>query len=113
MSREAIFEASLGYFLTPVKKYLDDATVTEIMVNGFNDVYIERRGKLEHTDARFPSEDALLTAVHNVAQYVGREIDDKRPVLDARLPTARACTPSFPPAPAAVPISPSASLLAT
>jgi pilus assembly protein CpaF len=86
MSREAIFEASLGYFLTPVKRYLDDATVTEIMVNGFNDVYIERRGKLEHTDARFPSEDALLTAVHNVAQYVGREIDDKRPVLDARLP---------------------------
>src|SRR5262249_14685617 len=55
MSREAIFEASLGYFLTPVKKYLDDATITEIMVNGFNDVYIERRGKLEHTDARFPS----------------------------------------------------------
>ena len=84
MSREAIFEASLGYFLTPVKRYLDDATVTEIMVNGYNDVYIERRGKLEHTDARFPSEDALLTAVHNVAQYVGREIagvgDDVRRV---------------------------------
>src|SRR5260370_20992744 len=56
------------------------------MVNGYDDVYIERRGKLEHTDARFPSEDALRTAVHNVAQYVGREIDDKRPVLDARLP---------------------------
>ncbi len=86
MSREAIFEASLGYFLTPVKKHLDDPTVTEIMVNGFDEVYIERRGKLEHSDARFPSEDALLTAVHNVAQYVGREIDDKRPVLDARLP---------------------------
>ena len=86
MSREAIFEASLGFFLTPVKKYLEDPTVTEIMVNGFNDVYIERRGKLEHTDARFISEDALLTAVHNVAQYVGREIDENRPVLDARLP---------------------------
>jgi pilus assembly protein CpaF len=86
MSREAIFEASLGYFLTPVKAFLEDPTVTEIMVNGFSDVYIERRGKLEYTDARFPSEDALLTAVHNVAQYVGREIDDNRPVLDARLP---------------------------
>ena len=80
MSREAIFEASLGYFLTPVKKHLDDPSVTEIMVNGFDEVYIERRGKLEHTDSRFPSEDALLTAVHNVAQYVGREIDDKRKV---------------------------------
>ena len=60
MSREAIFEASLGYFLTPVKELLDDPTVTEIMVNGFDEVYIERRGKLEHTAARFPSEDALL-----------------------------------------------------
>jgi pilus assembly protein CpaF len=86
MSREAIFEASLGFFLTPVKKFLDDRTVTEIMVNGYNEVYIERRGKLEYTDARFVSEDALLTAVHNVAQYVGREIDDNRPILDARLP---------------------------
>lgn len=86
MSREAIFEASLGFFLTPVKTFLEDPTVTEIMVNGFNDVYIERRGKLEHTAARFPSEDALLTAVHNVAQYVGCEIDENRPVLDARLP---------------------------
>ncbi len=86
MSREAIFEASLGFFLTPIKQFLEDRTVTEIMVNGFNDIYIERRGKLEHTDARFVSEDALLTAVHNVAQYVGREIDENRPVLDARLP---------------------------
>jgi len=86
MSREAIFEASLGFFLTPIKQYLEDPTVTEVMVNGFSDVYIERRGKLEHTDARFPSEDGLLTAVHNVAQYVGREIDENRPVLDARLP---------------------------
>jgi pilus assembly protein CpaF len=86
MSREAIFEASLGFFLTPVKRFLEDRTVTEIMVNGFNEIYIERRGKLEHTEARFASEDSLLTAVHNVAQYVGREIDENRPVLDARLP---------------------------
>ena len=86
MSREAIFEASLGFFLTPIKRFLEDRTVTEIMVNGHSDIYIERRGRLEHTDARFVSEDALLTAVHNVAQYVGREIDENRPVLDARLP---------------------------
>lgn len=86
MSREAIFEASLGYFLTPVKQFLDDPTVTEIMVNGYHDVYIERRGRLIHTDAHFVSEDSLLTAVHNVAQYVGREVDENRPILDARLP---------------------------
>jgi pilus assembly protein CpaF len=86
MSREAIFEASIGYFLAPIRPFLDDPTITEVMVNGYNDVYIERRGKLEYTEARFVSEDALLSAVHNVAQYVGREIDDHRPILDARLP---------------------------
>ncbi len=86
MTREAVFEASLGYFLTPIRQYLQDDTVTEIMINGYREVYIERRGRLERTDAAFPSHDALLSAVHNVAQYVGREIDENRPILDARLP---------------------------
>lgn len=86
MSRETIFQASLDYFLEPVRPFLQDDTVTEIMVNGYNEIYVERHGKLYETDAAFPSEDALLTAVHNVAQYVGREIDRERPILDARLP---------------------------
>lgn len=86
MSRETIFEASLDYFLAPVRDYLNDPAVTEIMVNGFDDIYVERKGRLEHTPAAFPSEDALLSAAHNVAQYVGREIDEDRPILDARLP---------------------------
>lgn len=86
MSREAIFEASVNYFLEPIVPWLEDETVTEIMVNGFDDVYIERHGKLEHTDVRFPSDDALLSAIHNVAQWVGREIDEEHPVLEARLP---------------------------
>ncbi|MBW3541500.1 MAG: Flp pilus assembly complex ATPase component TadA [Planctomycetes bacterium] len=86
MSRETIFEASLDYFLRPVRRFLEDDTVTEIMVNGYDEIYIERRGRQELTDARFPSDDALLSAVHNVAQYVGREIDRDRPILDARLP---------------------------
>ena len=86
MSREAIFEASLDFFLHPIRPFLEDDTVTEVMVNGFAEIYIERRGKLEYTGATFGSEDSLLTAVHNIAQYVGREIDENRPVLDARLP---------------------------
>ncbi|MBM81917.1 MAG: tight adherence protein [Planctomycetaceae bacterium] len=86
MSREAIFEASLDYFLNPIGEFLRDDTVTEVMVNGFDEVYVERAGRLETTNARFPSEDALRSAVHNVAQYVGRTIDRDRPILDARLP---------------------------
>ncbi len=84
MSRETIFQASIGFFLQPIREFLADETVTEIMVNGHDEVYVERRGRLYPTSAKFPSEDALLTAVHNVAQYVGREIDEERPVLDAR-----------------------------
>ncbi len=86
MSREAIFRSSVSYFLGPIGSYLDDPTVTEIMVNRFDEVYIERQGRLERTDASFPSEDVLLSAVRNVAQWVGREIDHKNPILDARLP---------------------------
>jgi pilus assembly protein CpaF len=86
MSRDAVFEASLDFFLAPIRQFLQDDTVTEIMVNGFNEIYIERRGRLERTDAAFPSHDALLSAVHNVAQFVDREIDENRPILDARLP---------------------------
>lgn len=86
MSRQSIFEASTRYFLSPILPYLEDDSVTEIMINGPAEIYIERRGKLQKTDARFPSEDALISAINNVAQWVGREIDAEHPVLDARLP---------------------------
>lgn len=86
MSRESVFAATLGYFLGPIKPFLDDDSVTEVMVNGFDQIYIERGGRLFETDAQFVSDDALLSAIHNVAQYVGREIDRDRPILDARLP---------------------------
>lgn len=85
-ARESIFSATLDYFLNPIGEHLRDDSVTEIMVNGFDDIYVERAGRLHHTNSRFPSEDALRSAIHNVAQYVGREIDEDRPILDARLP---------------------------
>jgi pilus assembly protein CpaF len=86
MSRQAIFEASVRYFLEPLGAFLEDESISEIMVNRFDDVYIERQGRVIHTDARFASDDALLSAIHNVAQWVGREITEEHPVLDARLP---------------------------
>lgn len=86
MSREAIFESSVSYFLSPIGSFLKDESVSEVMVNRFDEIYVERDGRLEKTDSRFASEDALLSAVRNVAQWVGRELDYKNPVLDARLP---------------------------
>lgn len=97
MSREAIFAASVEYFLAPLAPFLADETVTEIMVNGPEQVYIERRGRLHRTAARFESEDALLSAVHNVAQWVGREVSPEQPVLDARLPNGSRVHAVIPP----------------
>lgn len=97
MSRETIYEASVDYFLAPIGEFLRDETVTEIMVNGFDNIYIERRGKIEKTNARFESDDALVSAIHNVAQWVGREIDPERPILDARLPNGSRVNAIVPP----------------
>ena len=86
MSRQQVFEASVNYFLDPIGELLRDESISEIMVNGFDEIFVERGGKLILTDARFPSDDSLLSAIHNVAQWVGREITEEHPVLDARLP---------------------------
>jgi len=97
MNRQTIFEASVRFFLEPILPFLEDDSVTEIMVNRYDDIYIERRGKLEHTHARFPSDDALVSAIHNVAQWVGREINQEHPVLDARLPNGSRVHAVLPP----------------
>ncbi|MFP6693201.1 MAG: ATPase, T2SS/T4P/T4SS family [Pirellulales bacterium] len=97
MSRETIYEASADYFLAPIGDFMRDDTVTEIMVNGFDDIYVERRGKIEHTNTSFESEDALISAIHNIAQWVGREIDPERPILDARLPNGSRVNAIIPP----------------
>ena len=97
MGRQAIFEASVRFFLQPILPFLDDDSVTEIMVNRYDEIYIERRGKLQRTEARFPSDDALVSAIHNVAQWVGREISPEHPVLDARLPNGSRVHAVLPP----------------
>ena len=86
MSRAAIFSASVRYFLEPIAVLLDDESISEIMVNGHDTVYVERHGRLELTPLSFPSQDAVLSAIQNIAQWVGREINEEHPVLDARLP---------------------------
>ena len=86
MTRQAVFHTSVQYFLEPIGHLLEDESVSEIMINRHDDVYIERYGKLQHTDIHFVNEDALLSAIHNIAQWVGREISEEHPVLDARLP---------------------------
>src|SRR5207302_4677456 len=80
-----MYTESLRAFLKPVLAYLDDESVSEIMINGPEDIWIERRGKVSKTEARF-TEEGLLGAARNMAQFVGRPLSDERPRLDARLP---------------------------
>ena len=76
----------LVLFLAPVREYLEDDSVSEVLINGPQQVYIERRGKLEEVPAKFVSEAALRAAAANIAKSVGRMLDEMRPRLDARLP---------------------------
>ncbi len=73
-------------FLAPIKEFLGDDDVSEILINGPNQVYVEKKGKLEKTSAVFPSEPALRAAASNIAKSVGRMLNDDNPRLDARLP---------------------------
>ena len=80
-----MFSDSLRAFLKPVTAFLDDPEVSEILINGPREVWVEKRGKLHRTEAVF-SEEGLLAAARNMAQYVGRPLTEERPRLDARLP---------------------------
>jgi len=81
-----LFLDSIGQFLKPVAKYLADPSVTEIMINGPFEVFVEIKGKIHKTEATFGSEDKLLAAIRNISQFVGKPISEKEPILDARLP---------------------------
>ena len=92
-----VFEDSVGAFLSPVKAYLDDDSVSEVLVNGPNEVFIERNGLLQRTPAKFNDEQALQAAIRNIAQFVGRRIDEDNPILDARLPDGSRVAAVLPP----------------
>jgi pilus assembly protein CpaF len=93
----SVFEDSLAAFLGPLKAYLDDESVSEVLVNGPHEIFIERAGLLEKTQAGFKDEQALQAAVRNIAQFVGRRIDGDNPILDARLPDGSRVAAVLPP----------------
>ena len=82
----SVFDQSIKTFLAPIIHLLDDESVSEVMINGPKEIWVERKGRLEITDAQFQDETALQAAVRNIAQFVKRTIDSQNPTLDARLP---------------------------
>ncbi|WP_427019315.1 CpaF family protein (plasmid) [Pseudarthrobacter sp. P1] len=73
----------LGY--GPLQKFLDDDTVTEIMVNRADQIYIERSGQLSLTDSKFSTDAHLRRVIERIVSRVGRRIDESSPMVDARL----------------------------
>ncbi|WP_347108049.1 CpaF family protein [Paenarthrobacter sp. S56] len=71
--------------LGPLQRFLDDKDVTEIMVNGADNVYVEIAGKLHLTNVQFNSEDHLRRIIERIVSKVGRRIDESSPLVDARL----------------------------
>src|SRR5438094_5808560 len=71
--------------LGPLEPFLEDDEVTDILANGPFDVYVERRGKLEKTTARFRDAEHLVNIAQRIASAVGRRIDEASPMVDARL----------------------------
>ncbi|MDB5216210.1 MAG: Type secretion system hydrolase TadA/VirB11/CpaF, TadA subfamily [Myxococcaceae bacterium] len=98
MIPEIVFNATLLSFFDPVRRYLDDPSVTEIMINGPGKIYIERKGKLQKVEEVFPNVKSLYAALRNTAQYVGKHVDEERPLLEGRLPDGSRVAAVLPPA---------------
>jgi pilus assembly protein CpaF len=93
-----VYEETLLDFFAPVRRYFEDPKVSEIMINGPNQIYVEKGGKLQLTDAKFPSVEALVSACRNIAQYVGKSVSTENPILEARLPDGSRVEAVLPPA---------------
>ncbi len=93
-----VFEQTMRQFFAPIADYLDDPSVTEVLINGPSTIIVERKGQLEATTARFDDRDQLMAAVRHLAQFVGRTVDRERPVLEGRLPDGSRVEAILPPA---------------
>ncbi len=81
--------------ITPL---IEDITVNDILINGPNQIYVERKGVLEATDLHFASEEELSAMATEIAHYCGRLIGDDHPLIDARLPDGSRVNIVMPPA---------------
>ena len=84
--------------LGPIERLLRDPDVTDVLVNGPNDVWIERQGSLERTDVAFADDRAVIAAVERVIAPLGLRIDRASPAVDARLPDGSRLHAVIPPA---------------
>lgn len=92
---EEIFNESVR--LGPVEQFLEDDSVTEIMINGPKNVYVERHGKLELTNQTFTDDASVMSVIERIVAPLGRRIDESQPYVDARLPDGSRVNAIIPP----------------
>jgi pilus assembly protein CpaF len=92
---QQIADDILGY--GPLEPFLHDSTVTEVMVNGYDSLYVERAGRLEETEASFLDDAHLLRIIDRIVSQVGRRVDESSPMVDARLPDGSRVNAIIPP----------------
>jgi pilus assembly protein CpaF len=85
----------LGY--GPLEPFLRDDTITEVMVNSHEQIYVERKGKIERTNAAFADNAHLLRIIDKIVSQVGRRVDEASPMVDARLPDGSRVNAIIPP----------------
>jgi pilus assembly protein CpaF len=83
--------------LGPLELLMADSTVSDILVNSYDQIYVERHGKLELTDVVFSDEKHLLRIIDKIVSRVGRRIDESSPMVDARLPDGSRVNAIIPP----------------
>jgi pilus assembly protein CpaF len=83
--------------LGPIEPLIRDSSVSDILVNGARDVFVERRGKLEQTSVIFRDDAHLLQIIERIVSQVGRRVDESSPMVDARLPDGSRVNAIIPP----------------
>jgi len=83
--------------LGPIQPLLDDHTISDILVNGSGQVYIERHGLLEKTEIKFNNDQHLMRIIERIVSLVGRRVDESSPMVDARLPDGSRVNAIIPP----------------
>lgn len=86
ISSRDIYSASIRHFLKPIQPLLEDDDVSEVMINGAQQIFFEKSGVIHASTYSFPSEASLMAAARNIAEYVNRLIDQDHHSMDARLP---------------------------
>ncbi len=92
-----VFADAIKTFLAPIGDLLEDESVSEVMINGPSEIFVEQRGLVHKVENVFHNEEALTAAMRAVAQSVGRTIDADNPRLDARLPDGSRIAVVIPP----------------